>query len=207
MITLYGFGQSRSFRAAWALEEAGLEYNYIAVDFNSDQSPHGRHSDDYKAINFQGKVPTLQDEDLTLTESAAILNYIARKAPASGLMPGGDIKLLARYDELAYFVLSDLEQPLWSHGKHRFALPEEQRVPQMLNTANWEFAKSLRALDNHIGDSEFALGDQFTNLDILIAQTINWAQRFKFDVPEKYAAIRNRHYERPAAIKAMEVTA
>jgi len=206
MINLYGFGQSRSFRAVWALEEAGLEYTYIAVDFNSDQAPHGRHSDNYKSINFQGKVPTLEDEDLILTESAAILNYIARKAPEAGLMPDDDIKLLARYDELAFFVLSDLEQPLWSNGKHRFALPQEQRIPQMLETANWEFAKSLQALNNHLGDQEYALGNQFTNLDILIAQTINWAQRFNFDVPEKFVALRDRHYARPAAIRAAEVT-
>jgi len=200
--------QSRSFRALWALEESGLAYQYIPIKLLTDAAePDSAQNPDYLALNTQGKVPTLVDGDLVLTESAAIVNYIGRCAPASGLVPEGDSRLCARYDEMLSFVISELEQPLWSNGKHRFALPEAQRIPQMLETAKYEFAKAVQTLDHLLGDREFAVGEKFTMADILLAQTFNWAIRFKFDVPEHYVALRDRHYQRPAALRAFEVIA
>ena len=109
----------------------------------------------------------------------------------------------ASYDELAYFVLTELEQPLWSNGKHRFAIPEEYRVPQMLETAKWEFAKAIRALEELVTIDEYALGNAFSFADILLAQTLDWADRFKFEVPEKYLSYRDNMFARPAAITAL----
>lgn len=200
---LYGIAQSRSFRPLWALEESGLEFEFAIIDFTSDQGPLGRFSPEYKQLNLHSKVPTLVDGDLVLTESAAILNYIARKAPAAKLMPMDDPVAQARYDEMAFFVLTELEQPLWSNGKHRFALPEEHRIPRMLECAKFEFAKALDALQRLMGDRQYALGDSFTNADILVAHTLTWAERFKFEVPKKLLAYRDFHYQRPACQRAL----
>jgi glutathione S-transferase len=200
---LYGFSQSRSFRALWALEETGLDYEYIAVNFGSEEGPFGSRSPEYMAINPQGKVPTLIDGSLTLTESGAMLNHIARKAPDSNLIPAHNEEQLARYDEILFFVLSDLEQPLWNNGKHRFVLPEEQRIPQMLETANWEFAKAQRALHHHLEGREYVIGDRFTAADILVAHTLHWADRFGFEVDQELLDYRDIHYQRTAAQKAM----
>lgn len=205
---LYGFSQSRSFRALWALEEAGLEYEYIAVNFGSEEGPHGSRSPEYMAINPQGKVPTLIDGGLTLTESGAMLNHIARTAgPEKNLIPAHNEELLGRYDEVLFFVLSDLEQPLWTNGKHRFALPEQQRVPQMLETANWEFAKAQRALHHHLDGRRYVVGENFSVADILLAHTLNWADRFKFQVDQALLDYRDFHYQRPAAQKAVAIVA
>ncbi len=202
---LYGFGQSRSFRALWALEESELAYEYIPVDFGSSEGPLGSRSEEYKEINSQGKVPTLIDGDLILTESGAMVSYIAKKASDRNLIPLDNLEQLALYDEILFFVLSDLEQPLWSNGKHRFALPEEQRIPDMLITAVWEFNKAQVALEHHLGDREFAVGDHFTVADIFVSHTINWAQRFEFKVEQKFLDYRDRHYQRSAAKKALEI--
>ncbi len=203
---LYGMGPSRSFRCLWALEEAGLNYEYVALDIRApaEQENSGKHPD-YLALNTQGKVPTLVNGDLVLTESAAILYYIARCAPESGLLPNASMNVYAKLDELVIFIMAELEQPLWSNGKHRFALPEEYRIPQMLETANFEFAKAVRTLDHLLGDNEFAVANQFTVVDILLAHTFNWAIRFEFDVPQKYRDMRDRLYARPAAQRALEV--
>lgn len=200
---LYGFGQSRSFRALWALEESGLEFEYVALNFGSTESPLGSQSPEYLAINSQGKVPTLIDGQLVLTESAAMVNHICRAVPEKALIPRDDEMKLARYDEIMFFVLSDLEQPLWSNGKHRFALPEPQRIPAMLETAAFEFNKAQAALQRHLADSEFVLQDGFSAADIFVSHTINWAQRFKFDVDQELIVYRDRHYQRPAAQKAL----
>lgn len=203
---LYGMAQSRSFRCLWALEEAGLDYDYVPIKLRTEaQDPASARHPDYLKLNVQGKVPTLVNGDLVLTESVAILYYIARCAPESGLLPKASMDVYARLDELACFVLAELEQPLWSKGKHWFALPEEQRIPQMFDTAVFEFNKAVNALDTLLPEREFAVGDHFTLVDILLAHTFNWAIRFEFDVPDKYRALRDRHYARPAARRAMEI--
>ena len=204
-MTLYGMGQSRSFRCLWALEECGLDYDYVPVNTRTPAGEPGstRHPD-YLALNIQGKVPTLMTGEKVLTESGAILYYIARCAPDSGLLPNAGMDVYASLDELVCFVLTELEQPLWSKGKHWFALPEEQRIPQMLETAKFEFAKAVNSLDRLLPEREYAVAGQFTIVDILLAQTFNWAIRFEFDVPDKYIALRDRHYARPAAQRALK---
>ena len=245
---LYGMQQSRSFRCLWALEEAGIEYEYVPVKLRTEaEDPDSAQHPDYLALNVQGKVPTLINGDLVLTESVAILYYIGRCAPESGLLPNASMDVYAKLDEMTTFILAELEQPLWSKGKHTFALPEEKRIPQMFETARFEFAKAVNTLDHLLGagglgdsrsgdsgpgdsglsdrnsgnsgsgdsgsgdsgsgDKQFAVADQFTIADILLAQTFNWAIRFEFDVPQKYVDLRNRHYGRPAARRAMELIA
>ena len=203
---LYGMQQSRSFRCLWALEESGLEYQYVPIKLRTEaEVADSAQNPAYLAINVQGKVPTLIDGEMILTESVAILNYIARKAPESGLIPNTDLQTLAKHDELVSFVLAELEQPLWSTGKHMFALPEEQRIPQMFDTAKFEFDKAIRTLDYLLDENEFAVANQFSIVDILLAQTFNWAIRFEFDVPQKYANLRDRHYDRPAAKRTIDL--
>jgi glutathione S-transferase len=201
---LYGFGQSRSFRCLWALEEAGIDYDYVPIKMRVEaDDPLSAQHPDYLKLNQQGKVPTLVDGSLVLTESVAILYYLGRYAPDAGLLPNASMDVYARLDELMCFALAELEQPLWSNGKHRFALPEQQRIPQMLDTAKFEFAKALACLDRLLPDSEYAVADQFTIADIMLAHTFNWAIRFEFDVPPRYQALRDRHYQRPAAQRAL----
>lgn len=204
MIKLYGTQKSRSFRCVWAAEEAGLSYEYIEVALGSSEI-NGSQTDRYKKLNIQGKVPTLCDENLTLTESAAIVNYIAKTCPEKSLIPNDNAPERARYDQLCFFVLSDLEQPLWTNGKHRFAIPKEYRVPDVLPTTHWEFTKSQKALMSLIGEQpEYALGKHFTMADILIGHTLNWAESFKFDIQPGLLAYKNRLYSRPACIAALE---
>jgi glutathione S-transferase len=199
-ITLYGVGPSRSFRCAWALEEAQIEYDFVSLNLSGTDSD-GAKSPDYLELNPQGKVPTLKHGDFILTESAAILNYISAISDKS-LVPT-DIKLRAKYDELAFFVLSELEQPLWTTGKHKFVLPEEHRVERVLETAKWEFEKAQIAFSKLVDLKEFVLSESFTFADILVAQTLNWADRFGFDIAEDYLEYRNRMYARDAAIAAI----
>ena len=144
------------------------------------------------------------DDDLTLTESAAIVNYLATKDAAMSLIPKDGSRERALYDQLAFFTLTDLEQPLWTNGKHRFALPEKHRVPQVLETTFWEFRKSQKALKALIGESpEFALGNRFTMADVLIAHTLTWAENFKFELFDGFTEYKNRMYSRDACQAAL----
>jgi glutathione S-transferase len=201
MIKLYGSGKSRSFRALWALEEAGLDYDYISVKFGST-GENGTASESYKKINVEGKVPTLINDKLVLIESGAIVNYIAALSANTQLMPTDDANCRAKYDEVNFFISTELEQGLWTNGKHRFALPEEHRIAQALSTATFEFNKAVTTLNHWFDGSSYILGEQFTMSDILLAHTLNWAESFEFAVPKNLLNYKNRMFEREACIRA-----
>ena len=73
----------------------------------------------------------------------------------------------------------------------------------MLETANWEFAKAVKALGKLVTIDEYALSSEFSFADVLLAQTIDWADRFKFEVPAEYLQYRDNMMARPAAQAAI----
>ena len=202
--TLFGMGIGRSFRTLWAAEEVGLDYQYIQLDFAS-KGASGNQGESYKKLNPQGKVPTFVDDELVITEGAAIVNYMAAQKPALGLIQKDGTALRAKYDEISYFILSDLEQPVWSTGKHRQFLPEELRLADELKvTLAYEFSKAQTALMALMNGSSYAAGESFTMADVLLVHTLNWAQRFHFEIAESLLVYKERIEQRPAYKRAMQ---
>lgn len=195
---LYGCPNSRSLRAAWALEEASAEYEYVLVDLFKGAA----RTPEFLALNPAGKLPVLVEGELKLTESAAIIAYIGDKFPASGLVPRD---AAARADCLRwmFFATTELEQPLWTIAKHRFALPKDKRVPDIEATARWEFAGAAKLLDDALGEREFICGDAFTGGDILLAHTLAWARSAKIAIDSaRLTAYMERLLIRPAVTLA-----
>ena len=171
MLTLYCCPNTRSLRATWALEEAAAQYDYHRVDLFK-----GEHrTPAFLAVNPGGKVPALIDGSIVVTESGAILTHIGERFSASGLVPI-DAARRAQYFEWCFFVISELEQPLWTIAKHRFALPPDWRVPQIEATAVREFGRAAKVADARLAGREFAVGEAFTAADILIAHSLMWAR-------------------------------
>ena len=201
MLTVYGCPNTRSSRVLWTLEEAGAEYEYVAVDLRAGA---GRQPE-YLALNAGGKVPTLVDGELVLTESAAICTYLGDRFPAAGLTAPVGSPERAHCDQWCYFALSELEQPLWTLAKHTFALPEERRVPAVVDTARWEFAVAAKVLAAGLGPREFIAGDRLTVADILIAHTLAWAQACKLPLEhDNLTAYAARLLARPAWVRVRE---
>ncbi|MEM7194439.1 MAG: glutathione S-transferase family protein [Pseudomonadota bacterium] len=198
MITLYGTYPSRSNRAQWVLEELELPYRFVVLDFAAGDA----HSDTFRALNPAGKIPVLQHEDLTLTESGAICNYLATLKPEAGLMPSGDSAMRAKYDQWMFFAQTELEQPMWTKAKHKFALPREYRVDGLGATTAFEFSTALDILSAGLGDQEFILGGQFTAADIMLTHTLGWAKiaRFKIEHDNVNNYI-SRNLARPAVAR------
>ena len=197
---LYGFPNTRSTRALWTLEEAGLPYEYVHVDLMKGEARRPPFSD----LNPGCKLPALVDDDLVLTESAAICTYIAERAPDAHLVPPAGGKDRARFTQWCFFALTELEQALWTVSKHRLALPEKRRVPAIMETARWEFSVAAKVLAQGLGEREYIVGDRFSVADILIANTLEWARRleapFENDKLERYAS---RMTARPALARAL----
>jgi glutathione S-transferase len=201
MLKVFGHPNTRSARVVWALEEIGVDYEYIKVDLLKGEGRKPAYLD----LNPGGKVPTLIDGDFVLTESAAICTYLGEKFPASHLVPKAGTPEHARYNQWCFFVIGELEQPLWTMAKHRFALPEKRRVPAVIDTAIWEFSVAAKVLNSGLGDKDFSVGDHFTAADILIAQTLGWARAFAVPLDyERLTAYADRMLSRPALARARE---
>lgn len=199
MITLYSFPNSRSVRVAWTLEELGLAYNcqHVALDKGEGQSAEHltRHPD--------GKVPVLEDGELTLFESAPICRYLAEQYGDGNLLPSNATER-AQVDQWVSFIVTEIEQPLWLQAKHKFALPQDKRVAAVLPTAAWEFQRALQALERRYHGKENLVGDSFTLADLFLTHTLTWAASMKHRLPEPLAAYRVRHADRPALVRAIE---
>jgi glutathione S-transferase len=199
MMKIYGCPNTRSTRVVWALEEAGAEYQYVKIDLMKGQ---GRRQP-YIGINPAGKVPALVDGDLLLTESAAICSYIGDRYPDSGLTPRPYTPERALYNQWCCFVIGELEQPLWTIAKHRFAIPEKWRVPAVMDTALWEFSVAAKVLSTRLAGREYALGGGFTAADILIGHTLSWARAFETPLGSmELEAYADRVLSRPALARS-----
>lgn len=175
MYDVYGMPRSRTTRVVWALEEIGADYRYHLVDLTKGEGQRP----DFLSLNPFGKVPVLVDGGLVLRESAAICAYLGDKHPESELVPRPGTVERARYDQWSYFVLTELEQPLWTAAKHRFVYPREKRVPAVLELVPWEFGRAAAVLAKGLEGCDYLVGDSFTMADILAAHTLSWARAYK----------------------------
>jgi glutathione S-transferase len=183
------------------LEELNQAYSFKKIDFT--QGDH--HSPEYLAINPGGKIPAISIDDYVMTESAAIVTHLADSYSNNTLIPAIASKQRARYEQWAFFALCELEQPLWTMGKHKFSLPEELRVPEILPTAIWEFQKALALLSEGLGENNYMLGEAFSAVDILLSHTLLWAVAFNQPVEQQnLQAYLQRCQQRPALQRAKE---
>ncbi|MBY5977814.1 glutathione S-transferase family protein [Phaeobacter italicus] len=173
MYTVIGKQLTRCYRVLWALEELGQEY---------DLNPALPQSPDVLALNPSGKVPILVEDGETITDSTAIITYLADKhgqltAPAGTLAR-------AKQDAVTHMLLDELDAVLWTAARHSFILPEDKRVPEVKDSLKWEFARSLNRLEARML-GPYLMGEDFTIADIICTHCLNWAYSAKFPLENK----------------------
>jgi glutathione S-transferase len=173
---IYGSKNSRSMRPVWALEEAGATYEYQRIWMMKGEG----YSPAFKAVNPSGKIPVLVDGDLTLTESMAQVFYIAEKFPESNLLPRDPIARADVY-RWVFYAVTEVEPHLWAIAQHRFALPEDKRVPQLEPTSLWQLGRGFRVFEKILSTREYIAGNTFTLADILSTHCITWALSAKIE--------------------------
>ena len=195
MMKLYGFGPTRSLRAQWGLKELGLEFEFIPVNLQAGE--HQRP--EFLALNPAGKLPVLVDGDLVLTESAAIVLYLAEKHPEKGLMPTR-LEQRAQVYRWVMFAMTELEQPLWRMAKHRFLYPEHKRLPQDIDLAREDFTAMAAVLERHMRGRQYIVGDHITAADCVTAYLMDWAnEHHLLDGFPNLTAYLQRMYQRSTA--------
>jgi len=175
MYVLYSLPRSRGTRVVWTLEEIGAEYEY------RNASPRDEL---VLEMNPMRKLPVLVDEDFVLTESAAICTYLADQHPECGLAPAAATRERARFDAWNFFLMTEIDQPLWNYSKNSYLYPEKVRVPEVLGACRNEFRRAEKALAAMLGDNEFLMGDQFMIPDIVCGHCLAWAKNIEFELKE-----------------------
>ncbi len=170
MYQVIGKAATRTFRVIWMLEEIGQPYELT-------QAMPG--SDEVRAVNPSGKVPVLQVGDALITDSTAIMTYLADKHGAL-TFPAGTVER-ARQDSLTHCILDDIDAVLWTAARHTFILPEQHRVAEVLPSLQWEFTRNLGRLADRF-QGPFLMGEKMTIADIICTHCLNWAFRAGFPI-------------------------
>jgi glutathione S-transferase len=143
------------------------------VTVNLPKGEH--HRTEFLDLNPAGKVPVLIDDGKVITESIAIVLYLAEKYPERNLLPK-DIAERAQCLRWLMFTTTELEQPLWRMALHSTLYPEPKRSPSEIAVAADDFAAMAQVAERHMSGREFVVGDRVSVADFVLAYTLDWAE-------------------------------
>jgi glutathione S-transferase len=201
-LVLWGVGTSRTVRPHWALHELGLPYERKAILPRTGET----ETPEYTALNPRQKVPLLQDRDLVIGESAAIIAYLAQTYPRAdvSLVPQQS-DAYAKWLEWCFFIVTELDSTslyvMRRHGNVRGLAHLYGEAPDVVARAAEYFKKQLRHVDVALSDGRtYLLGDQFSTADILLTTCLTWAIDYGVAICDSAAPYLDRIQKRPAFV-------
>ena len=196
MLRLYGSARSRAVRVLWMLDELGLKYDH------KDWLPRAPETKtpEYRALNPNSRVPTIDDDGFILSESMAINFYLAKKHK-SPLFPA-DPKNEALVLQWSLWETDRLDRQIVNYCRHTKDLPEAERKPEVAKAAWEEMVPAFDALEVALKKSEWLAGPAFSVADLNVAAALFRALTLDLAKWPKLNAWLHRCWERPAAKKA-----
>jgi len=195
MMKLYGFPPTRSIRVLWTLRELGVDFEFVNVNLTAGEN----RRPEFLALNAAGKVPVLVDGEFVLTESVAIVLYLAEKYAEKNLLPAG-FEPRAKVNHWLMFTATELEQPLWRIARHTAIYPKDKRLPDELLLARQDFQDMAVVMEMHMRGRQFLVGDGVTVADFVAAYTLDWANEVRLlDASPELRRYMDRMYARPKA--------
>lgn len=196
MLRLYGSAKSRAVRVLWMLGELGITYDH--KDW-LPRAPETR-TPDYRALNANGRIPTIDDDGFILSESMAINFYLAKKHK-SPLFPQ-DPKNEALVLQWSLWETDRLDRQIVNHARHTRDLPEAERKPEVVKAAWEEIVASFDVLEAALAKSAWLAGPAFSVADLNVAAALFRALSLDLAKWPHLQAWLNRCWERPAAKQA-----
>ena len=198
MLTVYGFsrvneiarGNTRDLRVLWALEEMELPYEIVGMDHPN----HDLDRDEFRAKNPFGQIPVIDDDGVVVTESGAILLYLARK---SGKLMPHDLAGEAQVLRWSIAALSSVEVPVLAMWFVGITGGKGTKPHDALQ--HWSDMR-VKQLDGWLANRTFIATDGFTVADILMTHVLCAASTDQ-GLLEPYAHVRaylTRCMDRPA---------
>lgn len=203
MLKLYGFarvnkgarGNTRDLRVLWALEEIGLHYEIVGMDHPN----HDLDSPAYRALNPFGQIPVIDDDGVVVSESGAILLYLARK---SGKLMPHDLAGEAQVLRWSVTALTTIEVPVLSLWFVNLNGGKGSKPSEALH--DWADMR-LKQLNGWLTNRQFIATDDFTVADILMTHVLDAGTRQEMLKPyPNILAYRARCTGRPAWKKTFD---
>ncbi len=195
-LTLYTNKLSRGRIVHWMLEELGEPYEVEWIEFGREMKKA-----DYLAINPMGKVPALKHGDAIITETPAILTYLADTFPEKGLIPAPGSAARADFYRWLFFTAGPLEQATIAT---RLGWEAPQLTPMgtpgrgFIGYGNLKL--TLNAIEAHLSQHAYICGDQFTAADIYLASHLSFGIHYTKAYPTRpvFDSYINKINQRPA---------
>ncbi|OUR95675.1 hypothetical protein A9Q84_14330 [Halobacteriovorax marinus] len=199
MIDLYTDATPNGLKVSIALEELGLEYNVHQLYLGGDQ-----FDSEFTTLNPNNKIPVLKDQDIVISESGAILYYLAEK---HGKLLGSNLAEKTKVIEMLMFQMSGIGPYLGQYLV--FAAAWGNEFPKVTNRYFKETSRILKVLNKRLEGKEFIAGDEFSIADVSFIPWINLiikhpaTGQLPLEENKNVFAWINRMLERPAVIKGL----
>ena len=179
----------------WALEELGLSYDLVVMPFPPRSEYKG-----YLDINPLGTVPAFIDDDIIMTESTGICQYLVEKYSSNGLGLEKKDPEYGAYLNWLYRSDATFTFPLAIVLRYTRLEPEKRRNPEVAKDYAIWFHSRLRSVETAIEGREFLVGGRFTIADIAVGYALQFGDRL--GLSDRYKANCKRYlaslYDRPA---------
>lgn len=173
---LYCFAQSgNAYKAALMLALAGADWEPVFVDFFNGET----RTPEYRALNAMGEAPILDHGDLRLTQSGVILDYLARRFPDFGPTSEEERREILRWTLWDNHKLTSCIATLRFQLKF---LPEEKRLPEVIDFFTRRSGAALRVLDHHLFHRDWIAGDHLTTADLSCVGYLYYDHEFPHDL-------------------------
>ena len=180
---LWGVGTPRTMRAHWMLHELDLAYESRPIGSRTGET----QTPEYTRLNPSQKIPVLQDGDFVLSESAAIVNYLAQTYGASrNLSLPANTKERARYDQWCFFVMMELDaDTLYVIRRHEGLKELYGEAPNAVKAARDCFRIQVQAAAQRLAlTGPYVLGERFSGADVLLTTCLTGAVRGQIELPD-----------------------
>ena len=197
-ITLYGGRSGSSFRPHWMLAELGLSYE--TKDLDTKAGVHRTPA--YLALNPTGQIPTLVHDGFVLTESAAMVHYLAEKYDPKFFGPYS-IEAHATSLRWQLFVLLNIDKNFTALCMKKWGRPLSAENEAAALAALDRF---LPVFEGHLAGKDYVMGEAFTVADVVTRSSFNYAELAEVELAP-YPSIKawmKRCADRPAYAKAKQ---
>jgi glutathione S-transferase len=171
MITV--FGEGRGFRVVWLLEEMGLPYRLRPVDLLAGVAEDA----EFLAVNPAGFIPAIQDGDVTMVESIAIMEYLMARYGPTPLAPDPHDPAFPAYQQFLHLGEAGLAASVYFVVVSRNLAPEAERQNWGARKALQVFESRLELVTRQLARSPYLAGETFTAADISVTYALEFARR------------------------------
>lgn len=203
-LILWGAGTTRTIRPHWTLQEIGMDYEKRLIGPRTGET----QTEEFRALNPRGKIPVLQDGELILAESAAIINYLVENyASDSGLVPRSGTPQRGLYDQWCFFVMTELDaHTLYILRRHDDLAHLYGQAPNAVQAAKEGFARQVAGATRALrAGGPYLLGDDFTCADVLLMTCLTWARYCKIPLAAELTEYMRLLTSRPAYRRAAAI--